>query len=46
MLAEIVPVILTWNEAANIGRALAALRWAKRVVVLDSGSSDASRRIA
>ena len=46
MLAEIVPVILTWNEAANIGRVLEALRWARRVVVLDSGSSDATRAIA
>lgn len=46
MLAEIVPVILSWNEEANIGRVLAALRWAQRVVVLDSGSSDATRAIA
>lgn len=46
MLAEIVPVILTWNEEANIGRVLEALRWAARVVVLDSGSSDATRAIA
>ncbi len=46
VLAEIVPVILTWNEEANIGRVLDALRWAQRVVVLDSGSSDTTRAIA
>jgi len=37
---EITPVILTYNEAPNIARALAALSWAPRIVVLDSGSTD------
>jgi glycosyltransferase involved in cell wall biosynthesis len=39
-LAAITPVILTFNEAANIERSLGALRWASRVVVVDSGSTD------
>ncbi len=46
MLKEITPVILTFNEAANIGRTLACLHWAPRVVVLDSGSSDQTESIA
>lgn len=46
MLDQITPVVLTWNEAANIGRTLSALSWAKRVVMLDSGSTDGTERIA
>jgi len=46
MLTEIVPIILCRNEEANIGRALEALSWAGRVVVLDSGSTDATRAVA
>lgn len=42
---EITPVILTYNEAANIGRTVAALHWAARVIVVDSGSSDNTRQI-
>ena len=45
-LDDITPLILTWNEAPNIGRTLAGLRWAKRVVILDSGSTDETRQIA
>ncbi|MDF3075745.1 MAG: glycosyl transferase [Alphaproteobacteria bacterium] len=41
-LAEITPLILTYNEAANIGRSLQQLSWASRVVVVDSGSTDAT----
>lgn len=37
---EITPVVLTFNEAPNIGRTLGALQWAARVVVVDSGSTD------
>jgi glycosyltransferase involved in cell wall biosynthesis len=40
VLKSITPVILTYNEAANIARTLACLAWAERVVVLDSGSTD------
>lgn len=39
-LSHITPLVLTFNEAANIGRCLENLRWARRVVVLDSGSQD------
>ena len=39
-LAQITPLILTFNEEANIGRTLAALAWAPRIVVVDSGSTD------
>lgn len=38
--AHVTPVILTMNEAANIARCLEGLRWARRVVVVDSGSTD------
>jgi len=46
VLANITPVILTFNEEPNIGRTLERLRWAKRVVVVDSGSTDATEAIA
>lgn len=39
-LRDITPLVLTFNEAPNIGRCLAQLRWAERVVVIDSGSTD------
>lgn len=38
--------LLTWNEEANIGRTLASLNWAQRVVIMDSGSTDATEAIA
>ncbi len=40
MLDEITPLILTYNEAPNIGRTLAQLRWARDIVVVDSFSDD------
>ncbi|TXL69618.1 glycosyltransferase family 2 protein [Vineibacter terrae] len=40
MLDQITPVILTYNEAPNIGRNLEQLAWAREVVVVDSGSDD------
>ena len=45
MLDHITPVILTFNEAPNIDRTLSALRWAKRIVVVDSGSTDSTLAI-
>ena len=42
MLDQITPVILTYNEEANIERTLAQVRWAKRIVVIDSFSTDAT----
>jgi len=44
--AVITPLVLTYNEAPNIGRTLESLRWAERVVVLDSGSSDGTEELA
>jgi glycosyltransferase involved in cell wall biosynthesis len=41
----ITPVILSYNEAANIGRCLERLTWAQRVVVVDSGSTDETAEI-
>jgi glycosyltransferase involved in cell wall biosynthesis len=45
-LADIDVVVITYNEAANLERTLNGLRWAERVVVLDSGSTDATVAIA
>ena len=45
LLAEVTPVILTFNEAPNIARILAKLVWAKEVVVVDSGSTDQTLEI-
>jgi glycosyltransferase involved in cell wall biosynthesis len=36
----ITPLILTFNEAPNIARNLEKLKWAKRIVVIDSFSTD------
>jgi glycosyltransferase involved in cell wall biosynthesis len=40
MLNQITPLILTYDELPNIERTLAKLAWAKRIVVVDSGSTD------
>lgn len=40
MLDQITPLIITYNEACNIARTLGALDWARRIVVIDSGSTD------
>jgi len=40
MLDQITPLVLTYNEAPNIGRALRQLRWAREIVVVDSFSDD------
>jgi glycosyltransferase involved in cell wall biosynthesis len=42
----ITPVVLTWNEAANIERTLSRLDWAPRVLVFDSGSTDGTQELA
>ena len=39
-LNQISVLILTYDEAPNIGRTLHQLTWAKRIVVVDSGSTD------
>ena len=40
MLDQITPIILTYNEAPNIGRTLEQLQWARDIVVVDSFSDD------
>jgi glycosyltransferase involved in cell wall biosynthesis len=45
MLELITPVILTFDEAPNIGRCLERLSWARDIVVVDSGSSDETQAI-
>ncbi|MEK6280440.1 MAG: glycosyltransferase family 2 protein [Acidobacteriota bacterium] len=45
MLEKITPLILTYNEAANIGRTLDRLRWARDIVVVDSFSEDETLEI-
>ena len=42
----ITPLILTYNEEANIDRTLSRLTWADRVVVVDSYSTDATVDLA
>jgi glycosyltransferase involved in cell wall biosynthesis len=39
-LAQVTPLLLTYNEEANIARTLEPLQWARRIVVIDSGSTD------
>jgi glycosyltransferase involved in cell wall biosynthesis len=45
MLEEITPVILTFNEEANIRRTLSRLHWAREIVVVDSYSTDSTLKI-
>jgi glycosyltransferase involved in cell wall biosynthesis len=40
VLDQITPLIITFNEAPNIRRTLDKLVWARRIVVVDSGSTD------
>jgi glycosyltransferase involved in cell wall biosynthesis len=40
VLDQITPLIITYNEAPNIQRTLDKLAWARRIVVIDSGSTD------
>jgi len=39
-------VVLTLNEEKDIGRALTSLAWCDELLVLDSGSTDATQRVA
>lgn len=45
MIENVTPLIITFNEAPNIRRTLERLNWAKRIVVIDSGSTDATLEI-
>jgi len=44
-LDKITLLILTYNEEDNIGRVLERLSWARRIVVIDSGSTDGTLEI-
>ena len=46
MMDNITPLILTFNEAPNLGRTLEQLRWARDIVVVDSFSNDETVEIA
>ena len=39
-------VLISFNEEKRIGACLESLRWADEIIVVDSGSSDATREIA
>jgi glycosyltransferase involved in cell wall biosynthesis len=43
---DITPLVITYNEAPNIARTLDRLTWARRIVLVDSGSTDATLAIA
>jgi len=45
MLDHITPLIITHDEAPNIGRILKKLAWARKIVVVDSGSTDETLQI-
>ena len=43
---HVTPLLLTFDEAPNLERTLRSLAWARRIVILDSGSGDATESIA
>lgn len=45
-LEDITPVVLTFNESPNVSRCLEKLAWARKVVVLDSFSTDGTPQMA
>jgi glycosyltransferase involved in cell wall biosynthesis len=45
-LDQITPLILAFNESANIARTLEPLHWARRIVLLDSISADDTTAVA
>jgi glycosyltransferase involved in cell wall biosynthesis len=45
MLEQVTPLILTFNESPNLDRTLERLTWAKRIVVVDSYSTDKTLEI-
>ncbi len=44
-LPHLTPVVLTYNEEANIARCLQQLTWAAQVIIVDSGSTDRTLEI-
>jgi glycosyltransferase involved in cell wall biosynthesis len=45
-IEQVTPLILTWNEEANLERTLSALRWAREILIVDSFSTDRTLEIA
>src|SRR5580693_3891662 len=45
VLDQITPLLITYDEAPNIARTVGKLLWAKRIVVIDSGSTDETLNI-
>lgn len=45
MLEEITPLILTYNEENNINHTLEKLKWASKIIVIDSYSTDTTLEI-
>ena len=45
-LPTITGVVLTLNEEQNLGNALSSLKWCDRTLVVDSGSTDATKQVA
>src|SRR5262245_58577618 len=43
---QITVLLLTYNEELNITRTLEAVRWAPRILIVDSGSTDATLDIS
>ena len=46
LAADITTMILTFNEEPNIARTINAVAWAKEILIVDSGSTDATLTIA
>jgi len=45
LVDQITTMILTYNEEPNIARTIEAVRWAKQILIVDSGSNDATLAI-
>jgi glycosyltransferase involved in cell wall biosynthesis len=45
LIDKITVLLITLDEAPNIERVLQKLKWAKRIVIIDSGSSDGTQEI-
>jgi glycosyltransferase involved in cell wall biosynthesis len=43
---DVTALVITFNEIQNIGRTLERLAWAKRIVIIDSGSTDGTLEVA
>ena len=43
---QVTPMVITFNESPNLRRCLEPLRWAKRILIIDSGSTDSTLDIA